>query len=88
MDELENLLKHLGIQDAFDVLGHSWGGMLAGEWAATRHPKGLGRIVLTCAPVSMQEWEKAAAALLLQMPQDIQDVINKAQKDKKYDTPE
>lgn len=26
MDELENLLKHLGIADNFNLLGHSWGG--------------------------------------------------------------
>jgi len=26
MDELDNLLKHLHIQDDFDLLGHSWGG--------------------------------------------------------------
>ena len=26
MDELDNLLKHLGIYDDFDLLGQSWGG--------------------------------------------------------------
>lgn len=26
MDELDNLLKHLGIYENFDLLGHSWGG--------------------------------------------------------------
>ena len=29
MDELDNLLKHLGIRDNFDLLGHSWGGKSA-----------------------------------------------------------
>ncbi|KAF5310071.1 hypothetical protein D9619_010311 [Psilocybe cf. subviscida] len=27
MDELDNLLKHLGIYENFDLLGHFWGGM-------------------------------------------------------------
>ena len=26
MDEIDNLLKHLGIYDDFDLLGQSWGG--------------------------------------------------------------
>ncbi|EEB87993.1 hypothetical protein MPER_14430, partial [Moniliophthora perniciosa FA553] len=25
-DELDNLLKYLGIRENFDLLGHSWGG--------------------------------------------------------------
>ena len=28
MDELDNLLKHLHVQDDFDLLGHSWGGKI------------------------------------------------------------
>ncbi|KAL0067012.1 hypothetical protein AAF712_006001 [Marasmius tenuissimus] len=31
MDQLNGLLSHLGISDSFDLLGHSWGGMLAGR---------------------------------------------------------
>ena len=41
MDELENLLKHLGIENDFDLLGHSWGGMLASQFACERKPAGL-----------------------------------------------
>ena len=26
MDELDNLLRALGIHDDFDLIGHSWGG--------------------------------------------------------------
>ncbi|KAG1851018.1 hypothetical protein C8R48DRAFT_727003, partial [Suillus tomentosus] len=29
MDELDNLLVQLGVESDFDLLGHSWGGMLA-----------------------------------------------------------
>jgi proline-specific peptidase len=36
MDELDNLLSHLNLREReVDVYGHSWGGMLAVEWAAT-----------------------------------------------------
>ena len=78
MDELENLLAHLGISSSFDVLGHSWGGMLAAEWAASRHPPGLQRLVLMCAPACMREWEKATWDLLLTMPQETKDIVLKA----------
>ncbi|KIJ63965.1 hypothetical protein HYDPIDRAFT_76413, partial [Hydnomerulius pinastri MD-312] len=32
IDELLNPVNNLGIQDSFDLLGHSWGGMLAQEF--------------------------------------------------------
>ena len=88
MDELENLLAALGIADDFNVLGHSWGGMLAAQWTATRQPKGLKRIVLTNAPASMDLWTKAAELLVLQMPAEAQEIINKHQKDGTYEDPE
>ncbi|KAJ3557192.1 hypothetical protein NM688_g1602 [Phlebia brevispora] len=88
MDELENLVKHLGIADDYDLLGHSWGGMLAAQFAATRHPSGLKRIVLTDSPASMPLWDKSNAILLPQMPQDVQDAIRKHEEDGTLDDPE
>lgn len=87
MDELENLVKHLGIADNFDVLGHSWGGMLATQWAATRHPTGLRRIVATSSPASMDLWEEASASLMLQLPKDMQEIIHKHEKEGTTDDP-
>jgi proline-specific peptidase len=40
LSELDNLLSHLGIQDDYDLLGQSWGGML-GASHVIRQPKGL-----------------------------------------------
>lgn len=31
LEELNNLLKHLGIQEDYNVFGNSWGGMLGAE---------------------------------------------------------
>ncbi|PSR72909.1 hypothetical protein PHLCEN_2v11212 [Hermanssonia centrifuga] len=64
MNELDNLLTHLGIADNFDLLGHSWGGMLGAAYASKRHPVGLKRIVLLDTPASMPLWEKSCALLL------------------------
>ena len=46
MDELDNLLAHLGIRDDFDLLGNSWGAMLAGHYAAKRRPAGMKHVVI------------------------------------------
>ena len=59
LDELDNLLRHLGIQDNYSLIGHSWGGMLAARHAANR-PKGLQRLVLSNSPACMRLFVKAA----------------------------
>ncbi|KAF5360132.1 hypothetical protein D9757_011748 [Collybiopsis confluens] len=33
LDELDNLIRTLGVQDKYDLAGHSWGGMLAASHA-------------------------------------------------------
>ncbi|KAG6852610.1 hypothetical protein C0991_010481 [Blastosporella zonata] len=75
MDELENLLLHFGISGDFDLLGHSWGGMLASNFAAVRQPKGLKHLVIADSPASMALWEEGTASLVAQLPHDVQDVI-------------
>ncbi|KAG8220881.1 Alpha/Beta hydrolase protein [Butyriboletus roseoflavus] len=76
VDELHNLLDHLDIHDDYDVLGQSWGGMLAAIFA-TQQPKGLHKLIIADSPASMVLWMKAAALLRLQLPQQVQDVLNK-----------
>lgn len=61
ISELENLLHHLHLSDAespgFDLLGHSWGGMLVATFAA-RQPRGLRRIILASALASVDLWRE------------------------------
>ncbi|KAI9867769.1 MAG: hypothetical protein M1830_005745 [Pleopsidium flavum] len=76
LDELDNLLAHLGIQDGYDILGQSWGGMLAASHAI-RQPKGLRRLVIANSPASMALWIEAALLLRANMPQDVQDALSK-----------
>jgi pimeloyl-ACP methyl ester carboxylesterase len=76
LDELENLTKHLGIDGAYDILGHSWGGML-GARHATRQPKGLRRLVVSDSPSNMITWIKGINELRKQLPQDIQDILTR-----------
>lgn len=51
LQELENLLSHLGIQDSYDLYGHSWGGNLGSEHAVLR-PKGLNKLIIANSPAS------------------------------------
>ena len=65
LGELARLLKHLGLDarpGGYDLLGHSWGGMLGARFAATR-PAGLRRLVLVSAPASIPLWQEAANVL-------------------------
>ncbi|GJE89194.1 proline iminopeptidase [Phanerochaete sordida] len=85
-DEFYNLLKHLGIVE-YDLLGHSWGGMLA-ERIATKHPKGLRRLVLTDSLANMKTWAESARKLLAKLPKEIQDAVEKHDKNGTTEDPE
>ena len=80
LEELDNLLEKLGVKDDYDLLGHSWGGMLAAEHAV-RRPKGLRRLVISCSPASMALWMQAAAKLRAQLPQDVREVLERCEKE-------
>ena len=75
IDELKNLMSHLGI-NAYNLLGHSWGGML-GATFAIQQPKGLRKLILSDVPASTTLWVKAADKLRAQLPTEVQDVLNK-----------
>ncbi|KAJ6488417.1 proline-specific peptidase [Mycena vulgaris] len=62
LDELDNLLRYLGIQNDYNILGHSWGGMF-GARHATQRPPGLKYLVLASASASMALWIEAQNAL-------------------------
>ncbi|KAF8993233.1 Alpha/Beta hydrolase protein [Cyathus striatus] len=61
--ELENLLQHLGISSDFDLLGQSWGGMLAAIYASSRTPAGLKRIIIANSPADMVKFAQGTNAL-------------------------
>ncbi|KAI0048056.1 proline iminopeptidase [Auriscalpium vulgare] len=62
IDELVNLINHFGIQESFDLLGHSWGGVLGVEYEVRRQPKGLRRLILTNSLPSMALWGQSSYA--------------------------
>ena len=86
IDELENLVDHLGQRAGFHVLGQSWGGMLAAEYGV-RRPVGLKSLTIANSPASMSLWMSEAARQRLEMPQDIQDALNTYEAAQDYDNP-
>lgn len=87
VDELDNLVDHLGQRAGFHVLGQSWGGMLAAEYGV-RRPKGLKTLTIANSPASMKLWVSEALRQRSLMPQDIQDALNKHEKAGTYTDPE
>ncbi len=71
VDELHNLLDHLGIAAAHHLLGQSWGGMLAAEFAV-RRPSGLKALVIANSPASMVTWVEEADRLRAALPPEVQ----------------
>ncbi|KAF8193013.1 Alpha/Beta hydrolase protein [Pholiota molesta] len=88
MDELDNLLKHLGIYDNFDLLGHSWGGMLAGHYAAARSPKGLKRLIIANSPASVSLFVAGTNALLEKFPPEFVKNVRRLEAEGKTSSPE
>ncbi|KAJ4289600.1 hypothetical protein N0V90_010929 [Kalmusia sp. IMI 367209] len=88
-DELDNLLSYLRLDNRpVDVYGHSWGGMLAIEWAATPSSAHLRRLVLSNSLASMDAWRIGISALRKALPQDVQQVLDRAEHTKKFESPE
>jgi L-proline amide hydrolase len=71
LDELDTLLRHLGIADGYHLLGQSWGGMLGAEHAV-RRPAGLKSLVIANSPASMALWIHEANRLRAALPPEVQ----------------
>ncbi|KAK0442695.1 proline iminopeptidase [Desarmillaria tabescens] len=70
--ELINLLEHFHIQDGFDFLGHSWGGILGLEFEVRRRPEGLRHLVLTNSLADIGMWNASTGELSKAFPDDVQ----------------
>ncbi|KAL2288351.1 hypothetical protein FJTKL_04391 [Diaporthe vaccinii] len=87
--ELDNLLQHLGLQDRpVDIYGHSWGGMLAAEWAAAQPgPSNLRRLVLSNSLASVELFLGGLITLKKQLPQHVQEVLDRAEETHDFESP-
>lgn len=87
--ELENLISKLNIRESgtkdFNLYGQSWGGML-GSLYASRHPRGLRKLILSNSPASMDLWLESCNGLRKHLPQHVQDALDKGEREKDYDS--
>jgi proline-specific peptidase len=69
VDELATVRQALGL-DHVHVLGQSWGGMLAMQYALGR-PAGLASIIVADSPADMKQWVSEANRLRGELPADV-----------------
>jgi L-proline amide hydrolase len=87
LDEMENLLTTLGINDRYDLLGQSWGGMLGAEHGI-RRPAGLRALVLSNSPASMDLWASEAKKLRALLSPEIEEALDRHEAAGTTDDPE
>jgi proline-specific peptidase len=58
------------------ILGQSWGGMLAMEYALTQ-PAGISGLIISDSPASMPQWVEEANRLRSELPPEIQETLLK-----------
>lgn len=71
--EIDDVRGQLGLAECH-LLGLSWGGMLALEYA-TRNPTGLRSLVVASAPSSTAQWVKSCNEVRATLPTDIQEAL-------------
>ncbi|NGO72308.1 proline iminopeptidase-family hydrolase [Streptomyces boncukensis] len=76
LDELDNLLKQLGVADDYVLFGHSWGGILSAKHAAGK-PAGLRGLILADSPASYPQWRREMDALRAQLPPGVDEKLRK-----------
>jgi L-proline amide hydrolase len=84
--ELTNLVAHLGLS-AYHVLGQSWGGFLAQEYALT-HPVGLRSMVLADTAASVPDFVAEANKLRAELPPEVEATLRRHEEAGTTDDPE
>src|SRR5262249_7040095 len=85
--ELHTLVEALGIADRHHILGQSWGGFLAQEYALTQ-PAGLRSLVLADTAASWADFASEAGKLRERLPPDVRATLARHEEAGTYDDPE
>jgi L-proline amide hydrolase len=85
--ELHNLVDALGIRERHHVLGQSWGGFLAQEYALTQ-PAGLRSLVLADTAASFPDFVDAANGLRALLPPEVEGTLRRHEEAGTTDDPE
>lgn len=85
--DLHNLVEKLGIARRHHVLGSSWGGFLAQEYALT-HPDGLRSTILADTACSYPDFFSEANRLLAELPLEVQATLSRHEEAGTIEDPE
>lgn len=83
IEELIRLRKHLKL-DEIHLLGQSWGGMQAIQYACQYKPKGIKSYILSSTLPSASLWEKEQRRRITYLPKKMQEAIEKAEETGDY----
>jgi proline-specific peptidase len=86
IDELDAIRKALNLEQVH-LLGQSWGGQLALEYALT-HPQGLRSLILADSLSDSVQWASETNRLRSEMPENILKILRKHEADGTIDDPE
>ena len=86
LEELDVVRTALGL-DRIHLLGQSWGGMLAMEYALTQ-PAGIVSLVIASSPASMELWVSEANRLRAELPADVEAALERHEAAGTFDDPE
>ena len=82
-EELSRVIKHLKIEKRYILVGASWGGMLAMNYAIKK-PKGLKGLIIANSLPSSRMWVRETRKLVARLPAKHRDAIYKYEKLGKY----
>jgi proline-specific peptidase len=84
IDELENVLRHFNIEKSFDLVGHSWGAVLAAEYAIRHQPAGMTHLVLANSVVNVKTYNHAVGEFVAAMPEWVREGLTHPKTDARY----
>lgn len=87
VDELRTVVRELGIDRRFHLLGQSWGGMLGPE-VVLADDSGIRSLSICDSPASMRLWLEAANTLRDRLPDDVQATLLRHEEAGTTDSPE
>ena len=86
VEEVGVIRRALGLEHVH-ILGQSWGGMLAMEYALTQ-PAGLASLVVADSPASIPQWIAETGRLRAELPPEVQQTLSKHEEAGTTDDPE
>jgi len=86
VEELGQIREALGLSQ-LHILGHSWGTMLAASYLLTK-PEGVKSVIFSSPCLSAPQWERDQEVHLKQLPQDVQDILAKHEREGTTDSEE